>query len=40
MSFLGAMLGEVLTEQGGRELFDIVEGSRVAARSRRMGNTR
>ncbi|HSO21716.1 MAG TPA: phosphoenolpyruvate carboxylase, partial [Chondromyces sp.] len=38
VSFLGAMLGEVLTEQGGRELFDIVEGSRVAARSRRGGD--
>ncbi len=35
VSFLGAMLGDVLREQGGKALFDIVEGSRVAARARR-----
>jgi phosphoenolpyruvate carboxylase len=35
--YLGAMLGAVITEQGGRELFDVVENARVAARSRREG---
>lgn len=38
VSYLGAMLGEVLIEQGGRALFDVVEGARVAARSRRDGD--
>ena len=37
VSFLGAMLGSVITEQSGRELFDVVEGARLAARSRREG---
>jgi phosphoenolpyruvate carboxylase len=37
VSFLGSMLGDVLREQGGRALFDTVEGSRVAARARRQG---
>ena len=36
--FLGALLGEVLREQDGDELFEIVEGARVAARSRRHGD--
>ena len=35
--YLGALLGEVLREQGGDELFQIVEESRLAARSRRDG---
>ncbi len=38
VSFLGAMLGEVLQEQGGLEFFEVVEGARVAARSRRQGD--
>jgi len=38
VSFLGAMLGEVLREQDGDELFEIVEGARVAARARRNGD--
>ena len=36
--FLGALLGEVLKEQGGNELFDVVETARRAARARRNGN--
>ena len=39
VSFLGALLGEVLREQDGDEFFEIVEGARVAARSRREGDT-
>jgi len=35
--YLGALLGEVLREQGGDDLFEIVEGARIAARSRREG---
>ncbi len=35
--FLGALLGDALREQGGDELFDIVEGARLAARARREG---
>ena len=38
VSFLGAMVGEVLREQDGDELFGIVEGARVAARARRHGD--
>ena len=37
VSFLGALLGDVLREQGGDELFDIVETARLAARARRDG---
>ena len=37
VSYLGAMLGEVLREQDGEEFFEIVEGARVAARARRRG---
>lgn len=35
VSFLGRMLGDVLREQGGTELFDTVEGLRQACRHRR-----
>jgi len=38
VSFLGALLGEVLREQGGDELFDTVEAARLAARARRDGD--
>ncbi len=38
VSFLGALLGEVLREQGGHELFDTVEAARLAARARRDGD--
>ena len=38
VSYLGALLGDALREQGGDELFEIVEGARVAARSRRKGD--
>jgi phosphoenolpyruvate carboxylase len=38
VGFLGAMLGEVLVEQGGSELFDRVEAARLAARRRRAGD--
>jgi len=34
---LGAMVGEILREQGGTELFELVEGDRVAAIRRREG---
>jgi phosphoenolpyruvate carboxylase len=37
VSFLGALLGDVLREQGGDALFDTVEAARLAARSRRDG---
>ncbi len=37
VSFLGALLGEVLREQGGDALFDTVEAARIAARARRDG---
>ena len=36
--FLGALLGEVLEEQGGAELFNVVESARLAARARRGGD--
>lgn len=35
---LGELLGEVLSEQGGHELFDVVEGDRQAALNRRDGD--
>ncbi len=35
---LGALLGDVLREQGGEELFSIVEAARVASRRRRRGD--
>jgi phosphoenolpyruvate carboxylase len=35
---LGALVGEILREQGGAELFDMVEGDRVAAIRRREGD--
>src|SRR5437763_1981842 len=35
VSFLGRVLGDVLREQGGDELFDAVEGLRVACRHHR-----
>src|SRR5947209_2773384 len=35
VSFLGSVLGDVLREQGGDELFDAVEGLRVACRTLR-----
>ncbi|MBD3873416.1 MAG: phosphoenolpyruvate carboxylase, partial [Acidobacteria bacterium] len=38
VSFLGALLGEVLREQGGDALFDTVEAARIAARARRDGD--
>jgi len=38
VSFLGALLGEVLREQGGDALFDRVEAARLAARARRDGD--
>ena len=38
VSFLGALLGEVLREQGGDALFDTVETARIAARARRDGD--
>ena len=38
VSFLGALLGDVLREQGGDELFDVVEAARLAARARRAGD--
>ena len=38
VSFLGALLGEVLREQGGDALFDTVESARLAARARRDGD--
>jgi len=38
VSFLGALLGEVLREQGGDALFDTVEAARIAARTRRDGD--
>jgi len=34
---LGALIGETLRDQGGEELFDLVEGDRLAAISRREG---
>lgn len=34
---LGALVGEILREQGGEQLFEMVEGDRVAAISRREG---
>lgn len=37
VSGLGALLGDVLREQGGEELFSIVEAARLAARRRRRG---
>jgi phosphoenolpyruvate carboxylase len=36
---LGSLVGEILAEQGGRELLDLVEHDRVAAIARREGNT-
>ncbi|HEY1282925.1 MAG TPA: phosphoenolpyruvate carboxylase [Steroidobacteraceae bacterium] len=36
---LGALVGEILEEQGGRELLDLVEKDRVAAIARREGDT-
>jgi phosphoenolpyruvate carboxylase len=36
--YLGALLGDALREQGGDELFQVVEQSRLAARSRRDGD--
>ena len=38
VSFLGALLGDVLREQGGDALFDTVESARLAARARRDGD--
>jgi phosphoenolpyruvate carboxylase len=38
VSFLGALLGEVLREQGGDEFFGTVEAARLAARARRDGD--
>ncbi len=38
VGFLGALLGEVLREQGGEELFATVESARLAARRRRGGD--
>ncbi len=38
VGFLGALLGEVLVEQGGGELFERVEAARLAARRRRAGD--
>ncbi|MCL1593227.1 MAG: phosphoenolpyruvate carboxylase, partial [Actinomycetia bacterium] len=38
VSFLGALLGDVLREQGGDTLFDTVEAARIAARARRDGD--
>src|SRR5262249_44651275 len=35
---LGALVGDILLEQGGRELFDLVEHDRVAAIRRRDGD--
>ena len=35
---LGALVGEILLEQGGAELLDIVEQDRVAAIGRREGD--
>ena len=35
---LGALVGEVLREQGGEELFALVEGDRIAAIRRREGD--
>src|ERR1700692_202168 len=35
---LGALIGETLRDQGGEELFDLVEGDRLAAISRRDGD--
>ncbi|MEY2852920.1 MAG: hypothetical protein RL030_52, partial [Pseudomonadota bacterium] len=35
---LGALVGEILREQGGDELFDQVEGDRIAAIARRNGD--
>ncbi len=35
---LGGLVGEVLQDQGGKRLFDLVEGDRVAAIGRRDGN--
>jgi phosphoenolpyruvate carboxylase len=37
VSVLGSLLGEVLVEQGGQELFDTVESARLAAQDRRAG---
>jgi phosphoenolpyruvate carboxylase len=36
---LGALIGEILTEQGGEELFDLVEGDRLSSIRRREGET-
>ena len=36
--FLGALLGDVLREQGGDEFFENIESARLAARSRRQGD--
>ena len=36
--YLGALLGDVLREQGGDDLFETIESARLAARSRRRGD--